>query len=214
MTETEIPDYYEFLEISPQATQETVHRVYRYLASRYHPDSSGTGDLDKFAQLTAAYKVLSDPARRAEYNSLRATHPAAIQNPLSSTIDFMDQVEGDQNRRLAVLAILYYRRRMCPNEPEVSLSEIERRMGFPRDYLDFTAWYLTKKKYISRADNSDFTLTVDGVDFIETQRATVPLLERLLTNGSQTDDKEGRGRLPAWLPPSYGSSDMDLQAVV
>ena len=58
---------------------------------------------------------------------------------------------------------------MCPNEPEVSLSEIERRMGFPRDYLDFTAWYLTKKKYISRADNSDFTLTVDGVDFIETQ---------------------------------------------
>jgi curved DNA-binding protein CbpA len=209
MTETEIPDYYEFLEISPQATQETIHRVYRYLASRYHPDHSTTGDLDKFAQLTAAYKVLSDPARRAEYNAYRTTHQPAIQDPLSSTIDFMDQVEGDQNRRLAVLAILYYRRRMSPNDPVVSLVEIERRMGFPRDYLDFTAWYLTKKRYITREDNSDFTLTVDGVDFIETQRATVPMLERLLTNGTQTDDKDAHNHLPAWIPPSYNTGEMD-----
>ena len=214
MTETEITDYYEFLEISPQATQETIHRVYRYLASRYHPDSSGTGDLDKFIQLSAVYKVLSDPARRAEYNAQRATHQLAIQNPLSDTIDFLDQVEGDQNRRLAVLAILYYRRRMYPNEPEVSLAEIERRMGFPRDYLDFTTWYLTKKRYITRADSSDFTLTVDGVDFIETQRTTVPLLDRLLTKGSQTDDQEARSHLTTWLPPPYSPNDMDLPAVV
>ena len=185
MAETEIPDYYEFLEISPQATQETIHRVYRFLAARYHPDHSATGDLDKFTQLSAIYKVLSDPARRAEYNVQRAAQQPAIQNPLSSTIDFMDQVEGDQNRRLAVLAILYYRRRTCPNDPEVSLGEIERRMGFPRDYLDFTTWYLMKKRFVIRADDSDFALTVDGVDFIETQRATVPLLERLLTNGNQ-----------------------------
>ena len=87
-------------------------------------------------------------------------------------------------------------------------------MGFPRDYLDFTTWYLSKKKYITKADNSDFTLTVEGVDFIETQRATVPLLDRLLTNGSQADDKEARNHLPAWSPPSYSPSDMDLQAVV
>jgi curved DNA-binding protein CbpA len=214
MTETEIPDYYEFLEISPQATQETIHRVYRYLASRYHPDSTATGDLDKFSQLSAAYKVLSDPVRRAEYNAYRATHQPAIHNPLSSTIDFMDQVEGDQNRRLAVLAILYYRRRMYPHEPEVSLVEIERRMGFPRDYLDFTAWYLTKKRFITRADNSDFTLTVDGVDFIETQRATVPLLERLLTNGSQSDDNEDHSHRPAWLPSPYSPSEMDMTAAV
>jgi curved DNA-binding protein CbpA len=213
MTETEIPDYYEFLEISPHATQETIHRVYRYLASRYHPDSAGTGDLDKFTQLSTVYKVLSDPARRAEYNAHRATHHLAVENPMSNTIDFLDQVEGDQNRRLAVLAILYYRRRLYPNDPQVSLAEIEHRMGFPRDYLDFTTWYLAKKKYITKADNSDFTLTVEGVDFIETQRATVPLLNRLLTNGSQSDDSEGGSHLPAWLPAPYSSNEMDLSAV-
>ncbi|HEX3373491.1 MAG TPA: DnaJ domain-containing protein, partial [Edaphobacter sp.] len=156
MPETEIPDpdYYELLEISPQASQDTIHRVYRFMAARYHPDIQGTGNLEKFTQLTSAYKVLSDPNRRAEYDAQRATRQPTIRNPMSSKVDFMDQADGDLNRRLAVLAILYYRRRMYPNSPEVSLPEIEDRMGFPRDYLDFTTWYLAKKRYITRADNS------------------------------------------------------------
>ena len=120
---------------------------------------------------------------------------------MSATIDFMDQVEGDLNRRLAVLTILYYRRRLYPHSPEVSLAEIEQRMGFPRDYLDFTTWYLTKKGYISRADNSDFTLTVEGVDFIETQRATIPVLDKLLTTGSPPDGNEVCSVLLAPGPP-------------
>ena len=201
MPEMEIPDYYELLEISPQATQDTIHRVYRYMAARYHPDNLGTGNLEKFTQLTSAYKVLSEPNRRSEHDAQRATRQPTIRNPMSSTVDFMDQGEGDLNRRLAVLAILYYRRRIYPNSPEVSLAEIEQRMGFPRDYLDFTTWYLAKKRYITRADNSDFTLTVEGVDFIETQRATIPLLDKLLTNGSHTDDIQVRSRLPPSEPP-------------
>ena len=208
MHETEIPDYYELMEISPQASPETIHRVYRYMAARYHPDNVGTGNLERFTQLTSAYKVLSDPNRRSEYDAQRATRQPAIRNPMSTTVDFMDQAEGDLNRRLAVLAILYYRRRIYPNKPEVSLAEIEERMGFPRDYLDFTTWYLTKKGYITRADNSDFTLTIDGVDFIETQRAIIPVLDKLLTTGSHTDDSEVCGRLPAPESPlSYSPGD-------
>ena len=57
-------------------------------------------------------------------------------------------MDGELNRRLAVLAVLYYRRRTNPSFPEVPLSEIEERMGFPRDYLDFTLWYLQKKGYV------------------------------------------------------------------
>jgi len=201
MPETEIPDYYELLEISPQATPETIHRVYRFMAARYHPDIVGTGSLEKFNQLATAYKILSDPITRSEYNAQRAKRQSAIRNPMSSTVDFMDQAAGDLNRRLAVLAILYYRRRKYPNKPEVSLVEIEEQMGFPRDYLDFTTWYLAKKKYIAKADNADFTLTVEGVDFIESQRASVPVLDKLLTAGSQTDDHEGNDRLDAPGPP-------------
>jgi DnaJ-class molecular chaperone len=58
MPEKEVPDYYEVLEISPQASQDTIHRVYRYMAARYHPDIQGTGNLEKFTHLTSAYNSL------------------------------------------------------------------------------------------------------------------------------------------------------------
>jgi uncharacterized protein YabN with tetrapyrrole methylase and pyrophosphatase domain len=41
--DTEI-DYYEVLQISANAEPETVHRVYRLLAQRFHPDNIESGD--------------------------------------------------------------------------------------------------------------------------------------------------------------------------
>lgn len=180
---TPVHDYYEFLQISPNADAETIHRVYRFLAARLHPDNGETGDEENFRLLKAAYDVLSDPRRRAEYDEARAKTQAPPE-PLATTIDFMDVMEGELNRRLAVLAVLYYRRRTNPTYPEVPLAEIEERMGFPRDYLDFTLWYLQRKGYVTKADNAQYTLSVDGVDFVETQRANIPTLHKLLTSGS------------------------------
>jgi curved DNA-binding protein CbpA len=184
MLEMKKLDYYEFLQISPNADPDTIHRVYRFLAARFHPDNPATGDPEKFFQLKSAYDVLSDPGRRNEYDSSYQRETPEC-TPLSTTVDFMDRMEGELNRRLAVLAVLYYRRRNNPYAPEVGLAEIEKQMGFPRDYLDFTTWYLLKKGYITRADNSDFTLTAEGVDFVESQRAQVPALNKMLTTGSE-----------------------------
>lgn len=187
-------DYYEFLQISPNAEPQTITRIYRFLASRLHPDNPETGDADKFRLLREAYETLSDPDRRAKYdaNYNDAVPPPA---PLSNSIDFMDSVDGELNRRLAVLALLYMRRRTNPYTPEVSLQEVERRMGFPREYLEFTTWYLWNKKYITQADNSDFTLTALGVDFVESNRGHVPILNKLLTDGS-TDTSGHRALNP------------------
>jgi curved DNA-binding protein CbpA len=177
-------DYYEFLQISPNAEEDTIHRVFRFLASRFHPDNPESGNAEKFAMLSEAYEILSHPARRAKYDSNREREVPEVV-PLSNSVDFMDQLQGETNRRLAVLAVLYFRRRSNPHAPQVSLAEVETRMGFPRDYLDFTTWYLQKKGYITKADNSDFTLTADGVDFVETQRVNIPVLNKLLTSGSE-----------------------------
>lgn len=184
MLEMKTPDHYEFLQISPNADAETIHRVYRYLAARFHPDNPESGDPEKFRVLKAAYDVLSNPGRRTEYDMERE-RDTAVGTPMSTKVDFMDNLEGELNRRLAVLAVLYYRRRTNPYAPEVGLAEIEKRMGFPRDYLDFTTWYLTRKGYITKADNSDFTLTAEGVDFVETQRVNIPVLNKLLTDGTE-----------------------------
>jgi curved DNA-binding protein len=184
----EMPDYYEFLQISPSAEADTIHRVYRFLAARFHPDNHDTGDTGKFFLLKEAYEVLSNPERRAAYDVARQ---ASQPEPLSTRIDFMDDMEGELNRRLAVLSVLYFQRRTNPNQPEVSFRDIERRLGFPRDYLMFTAWYLRTKGYITRADNSEFTITADGVDFVETQRVNIPVLEKLLTTGERTSTTGG-----------------------
>jgi len=181
-------DYYEFLQISPHADADTIHRVYRFLASRFHPDNPESGDADLFHLVRGAYDVLSDPKRRAEYDEKRKHEPPDVV-PLSASIDFMDNLEGELNRRLALLAVLYHRRRTKPDMPEVPLDEIETRMGFPRDYLDFTIWYLAKKGYITRGDSALFSLTADGVDFVETQRAGLPVLNKMLTSGTRSPEE-------------------------
>ena len=62
------PDYYEVLQISPNAEPDTVHRVYRLLAQRLHPDNAETGNAGQFRALTEAYQVISDPEQRVRYD--------------------------------------------------------------------------------------------------------------------------------------------------
>ncbi len=195
-----IPDYYEFLQISPNAEFTTIQRVYRFLAGRFHPDNPETGDPEKFILLKQAYDVLSDPERRAQYDATyknQAPKPA----PLSTSIDFMDIHEGELNRRLAVLAVLYMQRRTTPHAPEVSLAEVEMRMGFPRDYLHFTMWYLKSKNYITLGDNAASALTALGVDFVESNRVKVALLNRLLTGGAGASATDGVAASKSLIPP-------------
>src|SRR5437867_786576 len=64
-------DYYELLQISPNAETDTIHRVFRIMAARYHPDNMQTGDSEKFLLLTKAYETLSEPATRAAYDLRR-----------------------------------------------------------------------------------------------------------------------------------------------
>jgi len=193
-------DYYEFLQISPNAESETIQRVYRYLASRYHPDNPTTGDPEKFVRLNQAYDVLSDPEKRRDYDlSLRGRQDGPV--PGFDGVDFMDGIEGELNRRLALLALLYRRCRANVHNAKVTLVEVEKQMGFPREYLDFTTWYLRNKKYITREDNSDFSLTVAGVDFVESNYDSLPILRKLLNEGinaspeSRPGDKQDRNTL-------------------
>jgi curved DNA-binding protein CbpA len=196
------PDYYEFLQISPNAEPGTIHRVYKFLAARFHPDNPESGDTEKFALLRQAYDILSNAALRTQYDAQREKE-AVKAIPIPDTMDFLDSIDGELNRRLAVVAVLYKRRRTNAHKPEVPLGEIESLMDFPRDYLDFTIWYLMKKGYVTRADNSALTLTAEGVDFVEVQRVKLPNLSKLLTGGSgpSISDRRRGGENQETNPP-------------
>src|ERR1019366_9497441 len=72
-------DYYEVLQISPNADVETVRRVYRMQAQRFHPDNLDSGNGEAFRKISTAYEVLNDPQRREKILSLlysrRFSHP-------------------------------------------------------------------------------------------------------------------------------------------
>jgi len=178
-------DYYEYLQISPKAEFATIQRVYKFMAGRLHPDNPETGDPDRFVLLNRAYDVLSNPERRAEYDATYKGHDLKA-NPIFELSEFVNGIEGETNRRLGILSLLYNRRRTNPEQPGVSMFEIEKRMGFPREYLDFTTWYLKAKEYITMGDNVELTLTAIGVDYVESNASQIPILQKLLTSGPKT----------------------------
>ncbi len=73
-------DYYKVLGVSDTATDKEIARAYRKLAKQYHPDAN-PGSEDRFKEISAAYDVLGDEARRKEYDDVRRLGPAG--NPFA-----------------------------------------------------------------------------------------------------------------------------------
>jgi hypothetical protein len=89
-------DFYEVMQLSPNADGETISRVYRLLAFRYHPDNKDTGNSDMFLRLSAAYEILSDPKKRAGYDAL---HRTAKPVRTKSFTEAATPVRGDREKR-------------------------------------------------------------------------------------------------------------------
>lgn len=171
MGKGETPDYYEILQISPTAEPETVHKVYRLLAQRCHPDNAETGNEAQFRQLSEAYHVLSDPERRAQYDIGHAALRQARWRLVSSGARAANDFEVEQLIRLTVLEVLYTRRRTEPSSAGISMWELESLIGRAREQLEFTVWYLAAKKYVTRSDSAELVITAEGVEFLEANYA-------------------------------------------
>lgn len=69
-------DYYAILGIEKNASTSDIKKAYRKLAHKHHPDKGGTKeDEARFREVNEAYQVLSDPAKRQQYDQFGASGP-------------------------------------------------------------------------------------------------------------------------------------------
>jgi curved DNA-binding protein CbpA len=193
MAHSDFVDYYELLQISPNAEVETIHRVYKMLVTRYHPDNTNTGDLDKSLLLNSAYETLSSPESRQRYDELHQTRNLEPIE-LFELKDFTLGIEGETNRRMGILCLLYNRRRSNHDDPGLSILELETMMSFAREHLMFTLWYLRDQGYVMQDDRSDYVVTSRGVDYVEENLPSNKLVYRLLKaaeDGSSAKSSDG-----------------------
>jgi curved DNA-binding protein CbpA len=70
------PDAYRVLQVVSDAHDDVIRAAYRALARRYHPDGTAP-DMERMAELNAAYERVGRPDRRADYDAARRD-PVAV----------------------------------------------------------------------------------------------------------------------------------------
>jgi curved DNA-binding protein CbpA len=189
MTESASQNYYEILQLSPNAEQLVITKVYRLLAAFYHPDNKQTGNEEKFKRVLKAYEVLSDPAKRSRYNleflgKNFKTSAGQDQKPgVARSLEELkaklevgteaansdDTSVSERELRKLMLMALYDVRRNTPANPEVSLLVLAELLSCAIENLEFSNWYLKEKGYIKITESADFSITIAGVDYVESE---------------------------------------------
>lgn len=159
-------DHYETLQISPNADLDTIHRVYRILAQRFHPDNAETGDSEMFRALTDGYRILSDPEKRAAFDIEHRTTRRLTWRIFDQATS-AHGVEAERRKRTGILSLLYRKRIGEPDQPTMNLRDFEDLLGVPKEHLEFTLWYLKEGQFVTRGDNGRFLITLKGVELAE-----------------------------------------------
>jgi len=100
-------------------------------------------------------------------------------------------IQLEMNRRIGILCLLYNARRSDEDNPGISILDLEKIMGFPREHLTFTLWYLRDRKYVANSQNSDYAITSDGIDYVEEHLPTNRVAYKLLKGA-----EDGTARMP------------------
>jgi curved DNA-binding protein len=210
MTPPPTEDYYEYLQVSPNADADTIERIYRLLAKKYHPDNTATGSSEKFDILTRAYKVLADPEQRAAYD---VRYEQAKQREWR-TMTEAAPTEGhgrDDRVRKTILSILYIQRRDNPAEPGVGSWQMEKLIGLPEKMVEFHVWYLKEKQWIARTDTGGYAITAAGVDAVEADGLI--LGKDLLLTESTGDADEARPLIEEDTPSAVDRHEAAIRSL-
>ncbi len=171
-------DYYDLMQVSPNADEDTIQRIFRHLAKKWHPDH-GQGDPQRFNLLVEAQKTLTNPETRAAYDIKYQMFWESKWKLAADASDGQGFAE-DRNVRERLLSLYYVQRRSKMNDPGLGEYEVARLMRIPVELVEFHIWYLREKGWIQRLENGPLAITASGVDEVEKGRLRLAP-DRLLT---------------------------------
>jgi hypothetical protein len=177
-------DCYEIMQLSPKASADTIHRVHRILAQRYHPDTPDTGNSEMFIRVTAAARILSDPEQRAKYDA-RYHATRQLHWKIFDQAEAALGPQAERAKRKGILGLLYAKAAHDIERASMTAIDFEEILGCPREHLQAALWYLKGKGYIQRGDNGRYTITVLGFDEMESQSfMPEPSNQKLIEQGT------------------------------
>jgi len=162
-------DHYAVLGVDPRSDSETIQRAYAKLAQKYYPNNSATANAEMFEAVNTAYETLSDPELRAVFDKLKGVGQEES-GPKFSGMEFFDALGRDSLLRVAILCVLYDRRRTKPSTPSLSMRHLEVIIEASAAELSSALWYLKQRGLAASDDKSSLQITVDGMDFLESNK--------------------------------------------
>jgi len=193
-------DYYELLQISPNADEDTIQRIFRHLAKKLHPDSSTHGDPERFNRLLEAYRTLTDASQRAAYDVAHRQHWEQAWKVAAEASD-ANPISDDGRVRVRLLSLFYVQRRRNMRNPGIGQVELEKLLDLTPEHLAFHLWYLREKSWIQRLETGLLAITADGVDQVERDRVQLDP-ERLIESRLPGDSRPDPQHAPAKAPQS------------
>ncbi|HJV36339.1 J domain-containing protein [Geomonas sp.] len=166
MADQEFVDYYELLQLNPNADGETIERIFRHLAKKYHPDNTVTADSARFQSIMEAHRILSDPQVRASYDVKYQDYWNRRWKLASEATNHAGFGE-DQLARERLLSLLYVQRRRSMARPGIGEVEVCKLLQLPPELVEFHLWYLKAKRWVERLDTGLLAITAEGVDQVE-----------------------------------------------
>ena len=162
-------DLYELLQLSPNADQAAIHVMHYHLTEKYHPGNKETGDVQKHTAILHAYKVLSNPESRAQYDADYRSHQqtASANQPSPVGAQSGEGIEMERAKRQGILYLLYQRRVKDMTKPNMNMRDFEGMLGCSKESLEFTLWYLKELDCLRPGDNGTYSISVKGVEFYE-----------------------------------------------
>ena len=179
MSETDFVDYYELLQLSSNADADTIERVFRHLAKKFHPDNTESADNDRFHLLIEAHRTLADPETRAGYDVKYQDYWNGKWRLASEASDGT-AFGNDRETRESLLSLFYVQRRRNMKSPGLGEYEVAHLLRMPLELVEFHMWYLKAKGWVERLETGQLAISALGVDEVEQGRLLLRH-DRLLT---------------------------------